>query len=371
MGDPKNASLNGDGFRFYRWVDAATGEETDVLSVTSIRKLCGEPFTLVNWQIANVIDVAMSTMKRTVIGPRGGVSEKRVKDEFPGEFARRLAATDGEQPKLDDLRKWMREQADEPRNIAAIRGSITHGAIEKNVAWDRIERPYVESAFQQLSQRDRQRAKKGVQDEDVQFVRSSMRQYWDMRVAVPFTIIAREVQVFNLEAGYAGSFDALVWMHGDFEIDPVLDAQPDEEGTWRFVPWDEAKRAQALAVKGRDITLDTIRKLGGTLVLLDWKTSKGVYTDQIVQLHAYLSAGFVGSDGIVDHRLTDLLQATMLGGIVHVRPNQWAVHVFPWKEHIARAFLGSVAFARFLASYPQPQALFKLDFEGVASEETE
>lgn len=357
MAGPKNAALNGDGFRFYRWTDALTGAETDVLSVTSIRKLCGEPFTLVNWQLANLADAALGTMKRTIIGPRGGVSEKRLIEEYPSEFAVKYADAEGDQSKVDELRKWLRESADEPRNIAAIRGTITHEAIEKNLEWDRIERPYVELAFSNLSARDKKRAKKGVQDEDVRFVRNAVRQYWHMRNVVPFIILARELQVFNLAAGYAGSFDALIWLLGTFKGDT-------------FVPLSAAKQAEARALKAGQVTAEDIARIGGTLVLADWKTSKGIYTDQVVQAHAYLSAEFVGSDGVQDHRLTGLLEAAMYGGLVHIRPNGWGFHAFPYQQEVVRAFLGSVAFARFLAKYPKPTALFNHEFTG-QSDETE
>ena len=120
-----------------------------------------------------------------------------------------------------------------------------------------------------------------------------------------------------------GSFDALVWM------------VPDDWGS-RPLP------------KGSEITLPWVKAEGGSvdqIVLLDWKTGKGVYTDQVVQAHAYLSAEFVGSDGIVNRRLTDLLLAARRGGLVHIRPNAWAVHLFEYEEEIVRAFFGSVAFA--------------------------
>lgn len=341
---PKDASLTGDGFRFYKWADAVTGEETDVLSVTSIRKLCGEPFNLVSWQLANIADTALGTMKRVVIGPRGGVSEKRLVQEFPCEFATRYDATEGNQGKIDELRKWMREQADEPRNIAARRGTIVHGAIEKNIAWDRIERPYVEEAFMDLSSRDKARSKTGVQDEDVLFVRHGMRQYWDMRKHVPFVIIAREPQVWNLTAGYAGSADALVWVlpHG--------------------VDMSKLRKAY-------EITLDYVKSIGGYLAILDWKTAKDVYSDNVVQVCAYMSAEFVGTNGVVDKRLTELVQATTTGGLVHIRPNKWGVDLFDFTPDVLRAFLGSVAFARFLAKHPDPRDLFSKVFEGEAPEE--
>src|SRR3972149_6514591 len=95
--------LNGEGFRFYRY-DAGDGSEpVDLLSVTSIRSLCGESYNLVNWQMANLADAALGTMKRVVIGPRGGVKEVRQVFEFPSEFAQKYDATNGEQPKIDEL----------------------------------------------------------------------------------------------------------------------------------------------------------------------------------------------------------------------------------------------------------------------------
>ena len=230
-----------------------------------------------------------------------------------------------------------------------MRGTITHEAIEKNVEWDRIERPFVENAFAGLSSRDRNKMRDGVSDQDVSFVRNGVRQYWDMRQHVPFVIIARELQVFNLTAGYAGSFDALVWM------------VPDDWGS-RPLP------------KGSEITLPWVKAEGGSvdqIVLLDWKTGKGVYTDQVVQAHAYLSAEFVGSDGIVNRRLTDLLLAARRGGLVHIRPNAWAVHLFEYEEEIVRAFFGSVAFARFLAKHPEPFGMFTKTYKGESPEEDE
>lgn len=342
-GGPQNASLNGDGFRFYRWTDAVTGEVTDVLSVTSIRKLCGEPFNLVQWQLANIADAALGTMKRTVIGPRGGVKEKRIIQEYPCDFARMYDEAAGDQGKIDDLRRWLRESADEPRNIAAVRGTIVHEAIERNVQWDLIERPYIEAAFAGLSARDQKKVKKGVQEEDLNFVRNAVRQYWDMRATVPFIIIARELQVFNLTAGYAGSFDALVWLLPD-GID------------------------RAALPKARDITVETIKQYGGELVLVDWKTSTDVHTDQVVQAHAYLSAEFVGTDGVIDRRMTDLLKSARRGALAHIRPDKWGFYLFDWEPEVVRAFLGSVAFARFLAKYRDPKELFTDEYVGNSME---
>jgi hypothetical protein len=329
MGDPTNSSIGADGFRFYEWDYLDGREPARVLSVTSIRKLAGEPFRLVNWQLANILDVALGTQKRTVIGPRGGVSEKRLKDQYPSEFVERYLATEGRQDGIDDLRKWTRAQADSPRNIAAIRGSIVHAAIERDIPSDRIERPWVEAEFATMSKRERDKAQGTVSDEDIHFIHNSVRQYEAMRKQVDFHLIARELQCWNLTAGYAGTFDALMWV-------PDL--------TWDRTP----------PPKGNLFTYQWVIDHGGRLVLGDWKTSKDVFTEHVIQLHAYMAAEFVGNNGLVDARLTELLNATHLGGLFHIRPNQWGYHQFDYSEDVARAFLGSVAFARFLAMNPEP-----------------
>lgn len=358
---PLNATLSGDGFRFYRWVDAVSAEEYDLLSVTSIRRLCGESFTLVNWQLANIIDSVMGTVKRPAMGKRGKPLKsvtQNVVDEYPSEFVKRYMAADGKQGPLDELRKWVRETADEPRNIAAMRGTMVHEAIEKNVAFDRVERPYVEAAFSNMSSRDKARAKRGVSDADVLFIRDGVRQYWDMRQNVPFVIITREPQVFNLTLGYGGSADVLIWFLGHFEDDV-------------FVPLPNLDAMSANLPKGRNLTLEAVERIGGTLAVGDWKTSKGVYTDQVVQVHAYGAGEFVGSDGVRDHRLTDILQATTMGVLFHIRPTGWAVHVFPFTEEVFNGFVGSVAFARLLAKYPHPTSLFTTNYKGGLPAETQ
>ena len=349
--------MNGGEFRFYRYDPEDGSEPVDLLSVTSIRNLCGEGYQLVNWKMANLADAALGTMKRTVVGPRGGISEKRQVWEYPGEFAVKYAAADGEQAKIDDLRKWLREQADEPRNIAAIRGTMAHEAIEKNVQWDRIERPYVEAAFAALSSRDRKKVKRAVSDEDISFIRNTVRHYEDMRAELPMVLLAREVRVVNLTVGYAGTFDALAWLLGTVE-----------DGA--FVPLTSAQTSLALSLDRNKVTTADIKRIGGTLVLLDWKTAKGIHTDYVIQAHAYLAAEFCVTSKR-DQRLTDLLSDALFGGLVHLRPSGWALHLFPYEDEAVRAFLGSVAFARFLAKYPHPEPIFAATFRGESNETDE
>jgi hypothetical protein len=336
----------GDNFRFYRYDPEDGSEPVDLLSVTSIRTLCGESYNLVNWKMANLADAALGTMKRTVIGPRGGVSEKRQVWEYPSEFARQYEATQGDQSKVDALRKWLRDQADEPRNIAGVRGTIVHEAIEKNIAWDRIERPYVESAFANMTDRDRKKVKRAVNDEDIAFVRNSVRQYADMRNTVPMVLISREVRVVNLQAGYAGTFDALVWM-----LPPGYDVNARDGG----------------AMAG-PITLADIKRMGGYLALLDWKTAKDIHTDYVAQVHGYLAAEFAVVNGRRDERITEMLLAAQRGGLVHIRPNGWALYEFPYSDEGAYAFFGSVAFARYLAKYKYPTAIWDSTLKGVSQE---
>lgn len=343
-GGPQNAVLDGQGFRWYQWEDALTGEVHRLLSVTSIRKLNGEPYGLVQWQLNNILDTVMGTVKRPAIGKRGRPLKSKfvhAAEDFPSEFVERYTESDGQEAKLTELRKWAREQADEPRNIAGLRGTIVHKAIERNIRAEQAERDWVEATFLDLSQRDRSKRPGGVLDEDVQFVQNAVLQYWDMRAKVPFVIVAREPQVFNLSMGYGGSADALVWvLPADYDGSPLP--------------------------KAHQLTLKTIESIGGYVAVGDWKTSKDVYTDHVVQTHAYGAAEFVGEDGLVNHRLTDILQATQRGVLFHVRPDKWGVHLFDFSEPVYRAFAGSLAFARFVATYPRPQELFIADFTGSA-----
>lgn len=344
MSGPANASLDGEGFRWYQWEDASTGEVHRLLSVTSIRKLNGEPYGLVNWQLNNLLDTVMGTVKRGKPGKRVAVLKGQyiyVPDPDGNQFLARLVEADDNMEKLADLRKWTREAADEPRNVAAIRGTITHKAIERGLRTEQVERPWVEATFLDLSQKDRAKRPQGVLDEDVKFVHDAVAQYWDMRKTVPFVIVAREPQVFNLTLGYGGSADQLLW----------------------FLPEDYDGSSLPRA---NDLTLKRIQSIGGYLAVGDVKTAKGVYTDNVVQIHAYGAGEFVGEDGLVNHRLTDILQATQRGVILHVRPDYWGVHLFDFSEPVYRAFAGSVAFARFLATYPKPEPLFIADYSGSA-----
>lgn len=290
----------------------------------------------------------MGTVKRPAIGKRGKPLKGKWQyvpenPELMAEFVERYIEAENSQPKLDDLRKWLRETADQPRNIAAIRGTIVHKALERNVKYDRIERDWVEATFLDLSARDRAKRPSGVTDEDVTFIQRAVANYWDMRTTVPFIIVAREPQVFNLSMGYGGSADTIIW----FLPEGVTVAD---------IPW-----------KSHELTLERIQSIGGYLAVGDWKTSTSIHTDNVIQIHAYGAGEFVGEDGVINHRLTDMLQATQRGVVFHIRPDKWGVHVFDFNEPCYRAFAGSVAFARFQAEYPHPGPLFIEEHRGAAA----
>jgi hypothetical protein len=330
---PANAAITSDGSRRYTWAPADGSPPTEVLSVTSIRRLLGTTPVLVEWQTNNLLDTIFGTTKREwrdySKSKKGRKVTGRVVEVFPSEFAEMYAETSGLQAPMDEARKWLRDTADHPKNIAGVRGTIVHKAIERNIAADRVDRNWVEATFADLTARY-----------------ASVRNYWDMRVKVPFVIIAREPQVFNLTMGYGGSLDAMCWF-----LPPGC------------TPLDVPKPHQ--------ITQKIIASIGGTTGVGDWKTSKGIYTDQVVQTHAYGGAEFVGENGVIDHRLTDILQATTRGVLFHIRPNQWGVHRFEFTERVFHAFAGSVAFARFIDQYERPDRLFAEEFKGNATEEEE
>lgn len=256
---PPDAKINPLGYRTYRWPvtnDDGTVTERELLSVTSIRKLCGEPFGLVNWQIGKVIDRAMSR-----------------------DFYDRWADDERAWP---ELRKWLRAATTEERDAAASKGLDIHGALELGLAPE------------------------DCNEETRPFVRQ-VRNFLD---DTGYEIVAQEFQVFNLSVGYAGTGD-------------VLFRRPD-----------------------------------GKYVIGDWKTSKSVYVDHVVQLHAYLRGEFVGTAGVVDEALTAILNQTEDAGILHLSPDGWTWHDVPQREEVVRAFYGSVWFAQLLAEHRTPDALF-------------
>ena len=147
---PKNAFINERGLRKYIW----RGKEYP--SVTTIRRMAGVPFPLVEWQIKQVALRAINQY---------------------GELGQRLG-----RDTPDGVRSWLRAASIEKRDAAADLGTRVHDAVEKGRLLTEVaddERPFVAHYLNWL----------------------------DLSHA---EIIATEKQVFNLTVGFAGTFDSLV-----------------------------------------------------------------------------------------------------------------------------------------------------------------
>jgi hypothetical protein len=357
---PENASLNAGGFRMYAWPGGDTElhrlynatEPMNVISVTAARSVVGIPFQLQAWQINNVVNLATGQRRAEwrdySKSTRGRLVKGYKRDsEFPGDFVARMLATSGDEEKLREVRAWMKQTADEPRDIAAVRGSVVHKLIEircpmKSLSEDVI-RWYID---QQWVEEKSRKVTPTVTDEDIDFVGNGMANYWDMRTAVPFVILAQEPQVWNLKVGYAGSADVLIWFLPPSEAD-------------RVAYWQDRANKKL-------ITVEVIGEVGGTTGLGDWKTSPEVYTGHVVQGTAYMAGQFIGRGDVIDDRLSRILKGTMQGLIIKIRPDGWEVDTFEYTEETSQAFFGEIALARFLLTYEKPTALFSETISGQA-----
>lgn len=359
---PKNASLNAAGFRMYEWPGGNTElhhkygatERANVISVTAARSVIGVPYQLQTWQINNVVNLATGQRRAEwrdySKSTRGRLVKGYKKDgEFPGDFVMRMLETNGEEPKLRGVRDWLKQTADEPRDIAAVRGSVVHKLIEIRAPLKALSEDVIRWYIDQQWDQEKKAVKPAVTDEDIDFVGNAVANYWDMRESVPFVILAQEPQVWNLRVGYAGSADVMIWF-----LPPV---EQDHIAHW-----------QTQAHKGL-VSVETIETIGGTLALGDWKTSPEVYTGHVVQGTAYMAGQFIGRGDVIDDRLSRLLRATMQGLILKIRPDGWEVDTFDYREDVSLAFFGQIAIARFLLTYERPAELFTKSISGQAPDD--
>jgi hypothetical protein len=360
MAGPANAHTNEYGFRVYEWPGGDTDlhrkygadKVASVISVTAARSIVGTPFQLVTWQINNLLNLAIgqrrSEWRDYSKSKRGRLVKGYKKDgPFPGEFVTRMLATEGNEEELREVRDWLRSTAEHPRDIAAVRGSVVHRLIEMRVPMKALNEEVIRWYMTQQWDQEKRKVKPDVEDEDVDFVGNAVANFWDMRQSFPFVILAQEPQVWNLTAGYAGSADVLIWFL--------------PEGTTK----QQMEYWQSQADKG-NVTTATIAMAGGSVALGDWKTSPEVYTGHVVQGTAYLAAEFVGQNGIIDERLTELLKGAMEGAIIKIRPDGWEVDRFRYREDVSHAFFGQIALARFLLMNDKPADLFTDTLSGAA-----
>jgi hypothetical protein len=356
---PENASLNAAGFRMYAWPGGTSElhqkynatEPANVISVTAARSVIGVPWQIQTWQINNVVNLATGQRRAEWRDYSKSTRGRRVKGykkdgPFPGEFVTRMLATEGDEDKLRAVREWLKMTADEPRDVAAVRGSVVHKLIEMRVPMKALSEDIIRWYLDQQWIEEKRKVLPTVTDEDVDFVGNGLANYWDMREAVPFVIIAQEPQVWNLRVGYAGSADVIVWF--------LPESQKERVQYWQ----DRANRGA--------VTKEDIDAIGGYTALGDWKTSPDVYTGHVVQGTAYLAGQFIGRGDQIDDRLSRILKATMKGLIIKIRPDGWEIDTFDYREDVSLAFFGEIAIARFLLTHEHPSSLFNETISGQA-----
>lgn len=240
---PRNARTDRDGLRFYSW------RGRDLPSVTTVRRLAGLPHNLHQWTLTQVIDRAV--------------------DDWPG-IAAQLAT--GTPTSLEAVRRHLRLAATEERDRKAELGSAVHEAAAAGKALTEVGpdiAPY-------------------------------LRQDLDWRQVSKAEILLAERQVWNLEVGYAGTFDRLVHF-------------PDGS-TW----------------------------------IVDLKTGKGAYGEHALQLMAYLMAEFVGEDDVIDQPATQLLHQVSGIAVLHLRRASWEFYSLRPDAATWRAYRGLLAFATWI-----------------------
>ena len=259
---PRNAFIErGSGLRFYTWQGRA------VPSVTSIRNMAGQPHALVSWKISKVCDRAVDELDTlTAMMTRAKRPRERV-----------LEAN-----RRKEARAWLRSAHEEERDRSAARGTAVHRAAELGLTPDLVT-DYTDPESGAVISADE--------------IRPKLRQYLAWLADSGAVPVLQERQVWNLELGYAGSFDLMV----------------------RFP--------------------------NGELWIVDLKTGGHTYGDHVLQQIAYLMAEFIGNDDIVDDAATALLHRVAGVALLHLADDGWTF-IRPVADPSAwAAFRGLLAFA--------------------------
>lgn len=179
---PRNAYSDPEtGLRYYRW------QGRDLPSVTSIRRMAGLPFGLVNWQLRQVVARATEQHEQlTAMLTR----ERRPRERVP------------EKNRIKEAAAWLRAAATEERDASAALGTAVHDAAASGMTPSDV--PDVVSLH-----RDRK-----VVEVDGAAVRPRLAQYLDWLRVSQAEVLLAERQVWNLSTGYAGTFDMVCSMGG-------------------------------------------------------------------------------------------------------------------------------------------------------------
>ena len=267
---PKNATTDPEtGLRYYTW------QGKRYPSVSSLRRMAGLSFSLHTWAISRVIDRAID--QRDILMAmmdRPARKRERVRDK---------------NVRLETSR-WLRSASTEERDAAAELGTAVHTAIMS-----------------------------GANPEDVDpDTRAYLRQGQNFLDDSGAKILAFEKQVYNLEVGYAGSFDWLVQFPN------------------------------------------------GDIYVIDIKTSGGTYVDHALQLIGYAQAEFVGEDDVVDERLTALLQSATGMALLHLTTKGWTFQRIEVTPALFAAFRGLLTFATFMFGHQRIESVVRAQKQGSA-----
>lgn len=258
---PRNAHSEGD-VRFYRW------KGNEYPSVTTVRRLAGMPFNLHQWALSQVVNRAI--------------------DGY-AELGRILSRADDDAVK--GAKTWLRNAAIEERDKAAARGTAVHDAAATGKSLAQVSAD----------------------------VAPYLRQYLHWLAVSRAEILMVEKQIFNLDVGYAGTFDLLC----------------------RFP--------------------------NGAIWLIDIKTGKGTYPEHALQCCAYAMADFIGEDDEVDRVASELLrQATGLA-VLHLGVDGWTFDEVLVTPELWQAFRALLVFGAWVHDNPKIDTLTRGHREGQAA----
>lgn len=89
----------------------------------------------------------------------------------------------------------------------------------------------------------------------------------------------------------------------------------------------------------------------GSVWIVDIKTGKGTYAEHVLQLVPYLMAEFVGSDNVVDERLTGFLHQVKGVALLHLTADSWEFRSLHATPESWAAFRGLLEFGRWMTDH--------------------
>lgn len=167
-------------------------------------------------------------------------------------------------------------------------------------------------------------------------------------------------------------------LHEAIEHNHIPEEDAEAAALYRqFAHWQQAKEVELVAQEfqcwnlqvGYVGTADALARYpDGKLALLDWKTSKAVQMDHLLQITAYLAAEFVGNDGMRDERLTNLLAQCDTAQIVKFAADGWSTYEIGLHPELLSAWVNLVGYTRLGFSHKTTSSLLTSVEHGSADE---